>query len=109
MKHFALVILMSAAVGGCSLTLPVQGQMNGGEGSFTGSATGYGDGSGTLTIVSNTGIQCEGVFVYLTRRTGRGTFHCGKGLSGPFEFVSTGTRGTGTGTLGRRPFTFTFG
>ena len=53
MKHFALVILMSAAVGGCSLTLPVQGQMNGGEGSFTGSATGYGDGSGTLTIVSN--------------------------------------------------------
>ncbi len=31
------------------------------------------------------------------------------GRSGPFRFVSTGTRGTGTGDLGGSRFTFTFG
>jgi len=29
--------------------------------------------------------------------------------SGLFEFVSTGTRGTGAGMLNKRAFTFTFG
>jgi len=29
--------------------------------------------------------------------------------SGPFEFASTGRRGTGTGRIGARPFAFTLG
>lgn len=109
MKNVAMTVLISAALGGCSLTLPVQGQMAGGDEHFTGLATGYADGAGTLNIVSNKGLKCEGVFVYVTRRNGSGTFNCSNGQSGPFDFVSTGTRGTGTGTLGSRRFTFTFG
>lgn len=67
------------------------------------------DGAGTLEIRSSKGVTCTGDFVYVTRREGRGTFVCSDGRSGPFEFVSTGSRGTGFGTLGGRKYTFTFG
>ena len=102
-------VLLVLVTGACSMTLPVQGSIEDGSESFTGSATGYMDGGGTLTISSNKGMSCSGTFVYVTHRDGKGTFNCNNGQSGPFEFVSTGTRGTGTGRIGNRPFTFTFG
>jgi len=94
---------------GCSLTLPVTGATEDGAERFTGSATGYMDGSGTITLSSNRGTRIEGNFVYLNRRYGEGTFRCDDGRSGPFTFVSTGNRGTGTGRLGSQLITFTFG
>ena len=101
--------LCALVVSACSMTLPVQGSLEDGTETFTGSATGYMDGGGNLTITSNKGLSCAGTFVYETTRNGKGTFNCTNGQSGPFEFVSTGRRGTGTGRLGGRPFTFTFG
>ena len=106
------LVLFSAAsllLTACSLTLPVQGVVQGSRETFTGTATGGVDGSGTLTITSNTGVTCKGNFVYLSDREGRGTFTCSDGSTGPFDFVSTGTHGTGQGDLGGRKFTFTFG
>jgi len=105
------IAAVSAAlvVSGCAMTLPVKGQASDGSETFTGSATGYADGAGTLTITSSKGRKCTGDFVYVSRREGSGTFTCTDGASGPFTFVSTGTRGTGTGTLGGKAFTFTFG
>ena len=94
---------------GCSLTLPVRGQLESGTETFTGEATGYLDGAGDLRIVSSEGTVCTGNFVYVTRRNGEGVFTCDDGRSGPFTFVSTGQRGTGTGRLGNETFTFTFG
>ncbi|MER9070074.1 hypothetical protein NKH84_26490 [Mesorhizobium sp. M0902] len=91
------------------MTLPVKGQSSDGSETFTGSATGQIDGAGTLSIVSSKGRTCKGDFVYITNREGSGTFTCSDGQSGPFTFVSTGTRGTGSGTLGGKPFTFSFG
>jgi len=76
---------------------------------FTGEATGYMDGGGNLKIASNKGRTCQGNFVYVTSRNGEGVFTCSDGKSGPFKFVSTGTRGTGTGAIGGEPFIFTFG
>jgi hypothetical protein len=111
-KHLVQVLLVLGivpAVAACSLTLPVRGQTEAGDETFSGSATGYLDQSGALTIQSNRGTSCVGEFVYLTPRQGRGTFTCSDGRSGPFTFVSTGTHGTGTGRLGDRNFTFTFG
>ena len=102
---FTLITLLS----GCSMTLPVRGQMQNSEETFTGTATGYLDGGGDLTIISNKGTKCTGNFVYVTKRNGEGVFNCDDGRSGPFEFVSTGTRGTGFGDLGEERFTFTFG
>ena len=101
--------VVAIILAGCSLTLPVRGQLEDGSETFTGSATGYVDGAGDLTIVSNKGTTCRGNFVYETRRSGAGTFVCDDGRSGPFTFVSSGDRGTGTGRIGGDRFTFTFG
>lgn len=94
---------------GCSMTLPVVGTVESTGERFAGTATGRMDGAGTLTIRSTRGTTCEGRFVYVTAREGSGTFTCSDGRSGPFTFVSTGKRGTGTGRLDGQPFTFTFG
>ena len=111
MKVLAKVAALGAAfvLAACSMTLPVRGQNEAGTTTFTGSATGYMDGSGTLSLVRSDGVSCQGDFVYVTRRNGEGTFRCADGRSGPFSFVSTGSRGTGTGRLGGENFTFTFG
>jgi hypothetical protein len=101
----ASVLLMTA----CSMTLPVGGEVQSTGETFVGSATGHLDGAGELTITSNKGSVCKGTFVYTTMREGQGTFHCNDGRSGPFSFVSTGSRGTGKGTLDGQPFIFTFG
>lgn len=94
---------------GCSLTLPVRGSIQNSPETFTGTATGYMDGGGDLQIVSSKGAVCTGNFVYVTRREGEGVFQCDDGRSGPFKFVSTGSRGTGYGDLGGERLTFTFG
>jgi len=109
MRNISLISIVSLLLAACSMTLPVEGQMTNGRETFTGAATGYLDGGGTLSITSTLGRTCEGNFVYITGRTGEGTFICSDGKSGPFRFVSTGTRGTGTGTIGGDSFTFTFG
>ncbi|QPN27287.1 hypothetical protein I5770_01120 [Brucella sp. BO2] len=96
-KKVAAIAVISPFVASCAMTLPVRGQMTNGSETFTGKATGYADGGGTLEITSNRGRKCSG------------TFTCSDGTSGPFQFVSTGTRGTGTGTLSGKAFTFTFG
>jgi len=108
MKRFFL-LLPALALGACSMTLPVSGQLQDGTETFTGKATGHLDGGGILTVTTSTGVTCRGRFVYVTSREGEGTFQCSDGRSGPFRFVSSGTHGTGQGTLGREHFTFTFG
>lgn len=109
MLRIIATVVLAATLGGCAMTLPVRGQAGDGSETFTGSATGYMDGGGTLTITSSLGRTCDGTFVYVNNREGSGTFRCSDGSSGPFNFVSTGTRGTGTGNLGGKPFTFSFG
>lgn len=101
MKRTALIIPLLCSA--CSMTLPVEGQVQSTGETFSGSATGHLDGAGTLTIHSNKGATCTGDFVYATAREGEGTFHCTDGRSGPFSFVSTGSRRTGKGTLDGQP------
>jgi hypothetical protein len=102
----SLIAVVSA---GCTMTLPVRGQVQNSPETFRGTATGHLDGGGNLTMVSSKGAVCKGNFVYVTHRHGEGVFSCDDGRSGPFTFVSTGTAGTGYGTLGNERFTFTFG
>ena len=103
------LLALGLVMAGCSMTLPVTGQMTTGDETFSGKATGYADGAGTLELTSTRGKQCKGTFVYVTHRNGAGTFTCKDGRSGSFDFVSTGTHGTGTGRIGSQEFTFTFG
>ena len=109
MKHVLILAVLAIGLSGCSLTLPVRGQVQNSDEAFTGSATGFMDGSGNLSIVTSKGTVCSGDFVYVTSRTGEGVFTCNDGRSGPFRFVSTGSRGTGYGSLGGQNLTFTFG
>ena len=81
------VVFVGAMLTGCTMTLPVHGLVQNSDETFSGTATGGMDGSGTLTIVSNKGATCKGNFVYVTRRTGEGVFSCSDGRSGPFQFV----------------------
>ena len=93
----------------CQITLPVQGSYADGTETFTGTATGYMDGHGTITLTASNGLTVRGDFVYITGRQGEGTFTASDGRSGSFSFVSTGTRGTGVGYLGSDKVIFTFG
>ncbi|MCD9087348.1 hypothetical protein [Stenotrophomonas sp. SY1] len=108
-RQFAAASVGALLLSACSMTLPVRGQIQGSDEQFTGTATGRMDGGGELSIVSNKGATCKGTFVYAERRKGEGVFTCDDGRTGPFQFVSTGTRGTGYGDLGGQRFTFTFG
>ncbi|MDZ7918494.1 hypothetical protein [Rhodoferax sp.] len=110
MNKTALIALVASTLTGCSMTLPIRGQMQNSDETFTGVATGYLDGGGDLKIVSNKGVTCQGNFVYVTDRQGRGIFTCDDKRTGPFEFVSTGRRGTGTGEMSNGDrLIFTFG
>lgn len=109
LTRIAAVLATLTPLAGCSMTLAVQGQVQNTAETFTGSATGYMDRSGNLQIQSNNAASCTGNFVYATSREGEGVFTCSDGRSGPFHFVSTGSRGTGYGALGGQNFTFTFG
>jgi hypothetical protein len=108
-KVFAILLGAATLLHGCSMTLPVRGQVQNSPETFSGTATGYMDGSGNLKIVTSRGAVSSGNFVYVTRREGEGVFTCDDGRSGPFKFVSTGTSGTGYGDLGGQRLIFTFG
>ena len=101
----AVAILLSS----CSLTLPVTGKIQSTAEVFTGTATGYMDGSGDLIVTMASGTTCKGHFVYVSERQGEGIFNCDDSRSGPFKFVSSGQRGVGDGHLAGDAFTFTFG
>lgn len=96
---------------GCSLTLPVQGDFNKGQEMFLGQATGNADGSGTLVINSESGVNCSGKFQYDEPRvSGSGKFECDDGRTGTFRFTSNGASGMGFGKTSKgEPFKFTFG
>jgi hypothetical protein len=102
-------VLLPAILIGCSKTAPVHGSVQNGTETFIGTATGYLDGAGDLTVTTSTGVTCTGTFTFATGRTGQGVFYCNDGRSGPFTFVSTGSRGSGVGSLGGQTFTFIIG
>lgn len=114
MKRRLTILIPSILVlSGCamSLTLPVQGDFNKGKERFLGQATGKLDGSGTMAMTTDTGIQCNGVFQYDEPRvSGSGTFNCQDGRKGTFNFTSNGNSGIGFGrTSIGEPFRFNFG
>jgi hypothetical protein len=87
----------------------VEGVVEGGREAFSGGSFREVDGGGVLTVNSSLGVICTGNFVYIRPREGTGTFSCSDGRTGPFSFVSTGLRGTGSGVVGGKRFVFSFG
>ena len=93
------------------MTLPVHGDLNNGKEPFLGTATGYMDGTGTLSMVTQDEVSCTGKFEYDDGHVaGHGQFNCADGRHGKFRFTSEGNKGRGFGkTTTGEPFKFTFG
>jgi hypothetical protein len=105
--RLALAAVLGLLITGCATSLPLQGQTE--KETFSGSATGYLDQSGTLAIRGDKGTTCTGTFAYVTPVDGQGTITCSDGRSGPIMFISNGTYWAGTGKIGDARFTFIFG
>lgn len=103
-------LLLAVSVG-CSLTLPVRGEMEKSGERFLGEATGYLTGKGKLSIRLQGGTSCDGTFQYASSgKTGQGGFNCNDGRTGDFFFTSNGTEGEGFGkTTEGEMFRFRFG
>lgn len=108
-KTAASLLVTALVLQGCSMTLPARGTVQTTGETFEGTATGYVDRSGILNVVTSTGVTCEGVFSYTSGSRGSGVLECEDGRVGDFEFVSSGTKGSGTGTIGDDKFIFRFG
>lgn len=109
MRNAGLSLIAAGFLVGCSVSAPVRGQVGTTGETFSGTVTGYMDRTGDFTITSNRGAVCTGPYFFVNQRQGSGTFTCSDGRTGPFDFVSTGRRGTGSGRLGDQPVTFVFG
>lgn len=108
LNGFLMIAVVS--VSGC-LTLPVKGEYREVTEKFLGSATGYMNGNGDISIVSENGTKCEGNFRYINGQVnGEGGFKCSDGRIGDFFFTSSGTEGEGFGrdNYGKL-FSFKFG
>ena len=115
MKKLFLACLAMALAAGCSTTVPVKGSSSTGRMHFFGAVSAYSNKTGTLTVLRNDGVKCNGNFDLITmfdgkgHYKGKGLFVCDDELSGPIELIGMGKYGTGTGRLGNDEFTFIFG
>jgi hypothetical protein len=101
--------MMAALImAGCEITIPISGHFAGGVEAFAGVATASANRDGVLDLESSQGRKFKATFVYETCDSGRGSFTFDDGRSGPFWFVSSGTRGTGIAVLRGQRVTFTF-
>ena len=103
----AFLIIAAFTLTACAVR-QVDGVVQGGREVFHGVSFREIDGGGMVSIASSRGTSCQGDFVYTAPHEGKGTFTCNDGRTGPFGFVATGRRGTGTGTIGGQPFVFRF-
>ena len=110
MKRIIFLISISVIISGCSMTLPLDGKLQGSNDRFLGEATGYMDRTGILSATTTSGKKCTGDFKYLSKATGAGIFRCDDGREGNFLFNSSGYNGTGFGKMtDGEEFTFYFG
>jgi hypothetical protein len=92
-----------------SITLPIEGQVKNSAETFTGAAIVHLTGGGTLTLITNTGVTCEGDFINATFQNGSGTVTCNDGRLGTFDFVAAGFSGSGAGLIEKESFVFHIG
>ncbi len=106
-----ICILALIVLSGCSVTLPVRGEIGKGQERFLGTTTGYMDGTGVLLITTESGVRCKGEWQYVQRPiAGLGTFACQDGRTGGFDFTSDGPSGIGIGRTNKKePFKFSYG
>jgi hypothetical protein len=103
------IVLSHPVYAKLSMTLPVEGEVQHGTETFSGMATVFFSGDGSMTLTTSLGVTCTGEFINANRREGSGTVVCEDGRSGSFDFVTFGFSGFGTGLIATVPFAFRIG
>ncbi|MER1940631.1 hypothetical protein ABS755_07975 [Castellaniella sp. FW104-16D08] len=100
MRSKITALILSAALSGCAVTVPVVGNFAGqSTDDFMGSAT-AGVGDGTMQIMSQQGVSCTGTLHRPSTVSGTGTLKCDDGRTGTFVFTKSNYNGgTGFGKL----------
>lgn len=110
-KKLELSLLTILATTGCSVTVGVVGKVGQNTTIYRGSATGYMDRTGVISMASPEGTVCSGTFSYNSQSRGAGVLNCSDGQTAQVDFTAlSGTSGYGAGTTNRdAPIRFTYG
>lgn len=104
----AIVVALTALAGGCAgVGYRVNGALDDGPETFSGSLTKYLDRTGGIEIQSTKGLYCNGPITYSDMSRGMGTLKCRDGQVGRFDIEFYGGTGRGSGEIGERKIAFT--
>jgi hypothetical protein len=104
------LVLLAFTLPARAISLPIKGEVLGSAETFTGKATVFLTGDGSLILATNQGVTCHGDFVHVSSHKGTGTVLCDDGRLGFFAFVTTGLfSGSGSGKIGLEDFEFRIG
>lgn len=104
----AITVLLALTVTSCAgVGYRVNGSLDEGPESFSGSLTKYLDRTGGIEIQSTKGLWCNGSITYSDMSHGMGTLKCRNGQVGRFDIEFYGGTGRGSGEIGERKFAFT--
>lgn len=105
---WALAIGLVIATAGCAgVGYRVNGALDDGPETFSGSLTKYLDRTGGIEIQSTKGLYCNGPITYSDMSRGMGTLKCRDGQTGRFNIEFYGGTGRGSGEIGERKIAFT--
>lgn len=112
----ASLALCTFALGACSKTFPVSGNIPNSKEKFIGTATSQMVGKSAIKITTDTGTKCSGEYIAPIvsspdeGATGDGSFQCNDGRTGTFTFTGDTTSGEGFGNMDNGDkFNFTYG
>ncbi|WP_316979779.1 S1C family serine protease [Shumkonia mesophila] len=111
MRQVLGVLAVALGLAACSVTEPVIGLVGNAGERYDGTATGYMDRTGTITMANTTGGLCTGGFHYTGAKIGVGTLTCNDGRRATIQFQAiTSLSGFGYGvTDDGEPIRFTYG
>lgn len=111
MRRLPMILL--AALAGCEsmATLPVTGVFDTRADKFLGTVSAdLATGAGKITVNTQQGAACNGVYKRTDATQGIGTLTCSDGRSGEFRFLARGLEGEGFGKMTNGDtFSFSFG
>lgn len=104
----AIVVLSALVVTSCAGTgYRVNGSLDEGPESFSGSLTRLINRTGEIEIQSTKGLWCNGPITYPDMSHGTGTLKCRNGQVGRFDVEFYSGTGRGSGEIGERKIAFT--
>ena len=103
----SLLFMGLLLLGGCGSAVPMSGETAEGE-SFVGSFTSRGRDYGPMDMRNDRGVECSGIWQFISQSSGSASFSCSDGRSGTVELTAVDDSRTMRGMLDGKPFAGTF-